>query len=85
MQLSTKYKLLIAHLNINSIRNKLETLKCVVSRNIDIPIIVETKIDDTFPTNQFCNGDYMPPVRADRNQHRGGLLRPCSYGVGYLT
>ena len=67
MRLSTKNKLLIAHLNINSTRNKLESLKCVISRNIDILIIAETKIDDTFPTNQFCIGGYMPPLRADVN------------------
>ena len=40
LRLSTKNKLLIAPLNINSIRSKLEALKCVVSRNIDILIII---------------------------------------------
>ena len=81
MRLSTKNKLLIAHLNINSIRNKIEALKCVVSGNIDILIIAETKIDDTFPTNQFCIEGYMPPLRADRNQHGGGLLIYIRDGV----
>ena len=81
MRLSTKNKLLIAHLNINSIRNKIEALKCVVSGNIDILIIAETKVDDTFPTSQFCIDGYMPPLRADRNQHGGGLLIYIRDGV----
>ena len=67
MRLSNKSNLLIAHLNINSIRNKLEALKCLISRNIVILIIAETKIDETFPTNQFLIDGYMPPLRADRN------------------
>ena len=61
MQLSTKDKVLITHLNINSIRSKLEALKCMVSRNIYILIIAQKEIDDTFPRNQFCIDGYMPP------------------------
>ena len=38
LRLSNKNSLLIAHLNINSIRNKLEALKCLISKNIDILI-----------------------------------------------
>ena len=74
LRLSNKNSLLIAHLNINSIRNKLEALKCLISKNIDILIIAETKIDETLPTNQFLIDGYMPPLRADRNRHGGGLL-----------
>ena len=81
MRLSTKNKLLIAHLNINSIRNRLESLKCLVSRNVDILSIVDTKIDDTFPTNQFCIDGYMPPLRADSNQHGRDLLSYIRDGV----
>ena len=61
MRLSNKNKLLIAHLNINLLRNKFEALNCVLSRKIDILIIAERKIDDTVPTNPFCVDDDMPP------------------------
>ena len=74
LRLSNKNSLLIAHLNINSIRNKLEALKFLISKNIDILIIAETKIDETLPTNQFLIDGYMPPLRADRNRHGGDLL-----------
>ena len=81
LRLHNKNSLLIAHLNINSIRNKLEALKCLISKNIDILIIAETKIDETFPTNQFLIDGYMPPLRADRNRHGGGLLIYIKEGV----
>ena len=45
--------IIIVHLNINSIRNKLEMLKEVVVNKIDILVISETKLDNTFSLNQF--------------------------------
>ena len=45
--------IIIAYLNINSIRNKFELLKCIISDNIDILTIAETKLDSNFTTNQF--------------------------------
>ena len=66
--------LVIASININSIRNKFEQLKLLVNGNADILIVQETKIDETFPTGQFIIDSYMPPFRRDRNQFGGGLL-----------
>ena len=40
---------MIAHININSIINKTDLLAEGVKGNIDILIISETKINDTFP------------------------------------
>ena len=39
-------KLIIAHLNINSIRNKPDSLSFVVENNADILLTSETKLDD---------------------------------------
>ena len=36
--------------------------------------IAETKLDDSFPTEQFLVEGYYPPLRKDRNAHGGGLL-----------
>ena len=41
------------HLNINSIRNKFENRKEIVSNYIDILVIAEMKIDKWFPTVQL--------------------------------
>ena len=37
-------------------------------------IITESKLDDTFPSNQFLIEGYLPPFRADRNKNGGGVL-----------
>ena len=42
-------KLIFAHLNINSIRNKFDSLADIIKDNIDILMISETKVDDSFP------------------------------------
>ena len=64
----------IAYLNINSIRNKFEELKIIVKKNIDILIIADTKIDESFPTNQFKMDGYRTPYRYRTNENVGGLL-----------
>ena len=41
---------------------------------MDIIILSEIKIDDSFPTNQFLINGFSLPFRADRNQNDGGIL-----------
>ena len=67
-------KILIGHLNINSIRNKFDLFVDLVKDKLDIMLISETKIDSTFPKSQFEIQGYSPPHRLDRNAHGGGLL-----------
>ena len=65
-------KIIIAELNINSIRNKFEQLVENIDKNVDILLIVETKLDDSFPINQFYIG-YQQFI-SDRSSHGGGLI-----------
>ena len=44
------------------------------SKNIDILLVSETKIDDTFPLAQFCVEDHFSPYRHDRTCKGGCLL-----------
>ncbi len=37
-------------------------------------MVSETKLDDSFPSEQFVINGYKPPLRFDRNAHGGGLL-----------
>ena len=67
-------RIIIAHLSINSVRNKFEMLKEVVGNKIDILLISETKLDDTFPLNQFILEGFTPPYSLDRTMHGGGLM-----------
>ena len=55
-------RFIIAQMNINSIRNKFDLLTEELSGNIDVIIISETKIDETFPAKQFDIDGYTPPI-----------------------
>ena len=46
-------RLIIGKLNINSLRNKFEQLSTMINGNIDIFMISETKLDETFPAAVF--------------------------------
>ena len=67
-------KIIMAHININSLRNKFDMLTNSVSEYIDILMISETKLDDTFPHALYHLKDFSNPYRLDRNSHGGGIL-----------
>ena len=57
-------------------------MKTMLTRNIDILMITETKLDDSFPVSQFEIDVFSTPFRQDRNKNGGGiLLYICSYIV----
>ena len=58
-------KLIFAHLNINSIRNKFDSLGDMIKGNIDILITSETKVDDSFPDGQFFLNGFGTPFCLD--------------------
>ena len=60
-------------MNINSLRNKFEFLVDRLNNYIDILLIVETKLDDSFPMNQF-RIDGVQLYRLDRCSHGGGIF-----------
>ena len=67
-------KLMLGHLNINSVRNKFEAFTYIIDNNIELLLISETKLDDSFPTAQFQMKDFSVPYRYDRNGKGGELL-----------
>ena len=67
-------KVIIDHLNINSIRYKFELLSYLIDGKVDIFLISETKIDGTFPTSQFLMSGYSNVYRLDRNDKGGGIM-----------
>ena len=54
--------LAIVHLDINPIPNKFDLLTEGLSRNFDVIMISETKIDETYPARQFHIDGYTPPI-----------------------
>ena len=71
---SNSKKIFIGHLNINSIRNKFDFLADIVKDNIDILMISESKLDDSFPDSQFLIEGFGKPFRLDRNRNGGGIM-----------
>ena len=67
-------RLIWAQLNINSVRNKFELLKEIVSTNVDILLICETKLHSSFPKAQSHIRGQGEPYKSDRNRKGGRFL-----------
>ena len=67
-------KITVGHLNINSIRKIFDALSFIIDTNIDILLISESKLDDSFSSAQFRLKGLFTPYRLDRNSKGGGLL-----------
>ena len=65
---------ILGQLNINSIRNKFSFLASQIGNNLDVLLISETKLDDTFSTVQFLLDGFKKPDRLDRCSKGGRLL-----------
>ena len=69
LRLRNVNKVIISNININSLPNKFEQLKELVIKHIDVLVVTETKIDDSFPTLQFLMKGFAEPFRLDRNRN----------------
>ena len=67
-------RMIFAHLNINSIRNKFDNLSQLIRGKIDVLLISATKIDDSFPKGQFLIDGFSAPYRLDHNCQGGSLM-----------
>ena len=74
LRLKNPNRLICAHLNINSVRNKFNLLSDIIKNNFDILMISETKLDLSFPNGQFQSHGYSEPYRLDRKGKGGGIL-----------
>ena len=73
-------RLVIAQLNINSLRNKFASLSTMIKDYVDLLLISETKIDSSFPIAQFHIDGYTIH-RCDSDENGGGLLLYVREGV----
>ena len=74
LRLKTPKNIMLSYLNLNSIRNKFKNMSSLVSENVNILIVVETKLDSSFPTAQFLIPGFHHLFRLDINRRSGGLL-----------
>ena len=65
-------RLIIGHLNINSLQIKV--LKSLIQGKVDIFVVSETKLDESFPRCQFAIEGFSTPIRFDRNNEGGGII-----------
>ena len=65
---------MISYININSIRNKLQNLKSLVAGKVDMLVVAESKLDNSFPDKQFLIAGYKKPYRLNVTERSGGLL-----------
>ena len=66
--------IVLSYINVNSIRNKLDDLKLLLEKSLDIICISETKLDETLPTVQFAIEGFSKPYRLDVTTNSGDLL-----------
>ena len=59
--------IVMAYLNINSLRIKFDSLIEQITENIDILTILETKLDSSFHSGHFLVNGYSEPFRVDQN------------------
>ena len=67
-------KIVVGHPNINSIKNKFDFLAHQVKGNIDILMISEAKLDESFPPSQSFLIGCSVPFHFDMNGNGGGIL-----------
>ena len=67
-------KVIIGNLDTNSLPNKFGQLREIVLKYIDVLVITETKLDDTFLKSQFLVTGFSVPYRSDRNRNGGGIM-----------
>ena len=67
-------RIIIVHLNINSLRNKFESQKEQINGNVDILFISETKLDNSFPNGQFLIKECNVPYRLDQDAQGRGIM-----------
>ena len=81
--LKNKYpeNLIFSYLNINFIRNKLKDSEMILDGSVDVLTIAETKLDESFPSQQFLINGFKRPFRLDNTDKSGGLLVYIKYDI----
>ena len=65
---------ILSALNTNSIRNKFEQLNKTVLKYIDILVVTETKLDETFLKSLFLMDGFSKPYRLYKNNNGGRIM-----------
>ena len=66
-------KLIFGQLNLNSLRKKFDMVSELIKCFVDVFMISETKLEESFPEGQFFIDGYHTHFRYDRNGNGGGI------------
>ena len=72
---------IIGHININYLYNKFQALKSLFKDKLDVLVVTETKINESYPTGQFRIEGFVFPFRLDRDNHGGGVIIYVNEGI----
>lgn len=72
LKIRNQNKIVIGNVNIKSLPNR-KILKDIIIRYIDILVLTETKLDDTFPTASFLVNGFSELYIFDRYRNGKGL------------
>ena len=67
-------RFIIAHKNINSLQNKSDFLVEQIKGNIDLLMVLEIKLNESFPQSQLKITSFSTAFRLGRNNSRGGVI-----------
>ena len=71
---SNHNRLTFSILNANSIPNELDDIRITIVDFVDILVITESKLDQSFPESQSFINRFSKSFRKDRNRHDGLLM-----------
>ena len=65
---------IVTKMNVNSTRNKFEFLSAQRKGNIDILMVSETTIDNSFQVGNFVADEFSTPCRLDHDNYGRGII-----------
>ena len=66
---------------MNTVQNKFDYLADIIKGNIDILMISETKVNDSFQDDQFFLDDFGTPFRLDQSRNGVGNMLFNRYDI----
>ena len=67
-------RIILVHLNINFLRKKFEILQEQINGNVDILLISQRKLVNSFPNGEILVKGSSAPYRLDRDPQGGGIM-----------
>ena len=74
LRLKNINQLVVCHLNTNTLSNKFDQLKLIIKNKVYILVMIETKLDSSFPDLQLIINGFRQPYGLDRNKHGGCVM-----------